>query len=278
MNQPSNCPADLPNADYPVVRHPIQAIHNGSARAREEPESSDNPRHHPTPRGSACRRAADLTCANGSRQHHAAYYDSAISGLFNQRVRGSSRWRRTGLLREASYLRVALGDYLRRAGNDHVPSTTTNAVSSLLTAGSHVVRDPPSIETCAPAQRLLPDLGFRHLPEALQQPQQGRTRGFGPARFIRNRFRTDKLAAEEGDHRAHEGPTRVVVVAARMPERCPGRSAASRPAVSIVLPGWGSPLPQGGTGRPRRRASDMGDQRRGWRQAQFLIQQICVAF
>jgi hypothetical protein len=34
-------------------------------------------------------------------------------------------------------------------------------------ARSHVVRDPPSIKTCAPAPRLRHDLGLREMPEAL---------------------------------------------------------------------------------------------------------------
>jgi len=52
-----------------------------------------------------------------------------------------------------------------RAGNGHVPSMTANVVPSVLGSRSHVVRDRPSIKTCAPG-RLWREQGFRHLPEA----------------------------------------------------------------------------------------------------------------
>jgi len=63
--------------------------------------------------------------------------------------------------------RVATG--YGRAGNGHVPSMTTNVGSGWPAARSHVARDPPSIKTCAPGQRLWPDLGLRHMPEAPQE-------------------------------------------------------------------------------------------------------------
>ncbi len=72
-----------------------------------------------------------------------------------------------------------------RAGSGHVPSMTTNVGSPLVVARSHVVRDPPSIKTCAPGQRLWPDLGLRHMPEASQEATEDARRGFGPARPAR---------------------------------------------------------------------------------------------
>jgi hypothetical protein len=41
-----------------------------------------------------------------------------------------------------------------RVGNGHVPSITTKMGSRLVAARSDAVRDPPSIEICAPGQRL----------------------------------------------------------------------------------------------------------------------------
>jgi hypothetical protein len=46
-----------------------------------------------------------------------------------------------------------------RGGNGHTPSTT-NTPFCLPAARSHVVRDPPRIETCASTPRLRRDLGF----------------------------------------------------------------------------------------------------------------------
>ena len=57
------------------------AVHNRPARAREEPESSDNQRHDAAQHDTAGHDAPDLTCRNGPRRHQATQCNSAISGL-----------------------------------------------------------------------------------------------------------------------------------------------------------------------------------------------------
>ena len=64
-----------------------------------------------------------------------------------------------------------------RGGNGHTPFTTTNTPFWPAAARSHVVRDPPRIETCASAPRLGRDLGLRMPYEALDQPRRTSRRG-----------------------------------------------------------------------------------------------------
>jgi hypothetical protein len=56
-------------------------------------------------------------------------------------------------------------------GSGHAPSTTMNAAFWLVVARSHVVRDPPRIETCASAPRLWRDQGIR---DAVRSPRWAR--------------------------------------------------------------------------------------------------------
>src|SRR3954471_11606138 len=55
-----------------------------------------------------------------------------------------------------------------RGGRSHAPPITTNMAFWLVVARSHVVRDPPRIETCASTPRLWSDLGIR---DALRSPR-----------------------------------------------------------------------------------------------------------
>jgi hypothetical protein len=85
--------------------------------------------------------------------------------------------------------RARLGGHNDRGplgGNGHAPSTTTNAAFGLVPARSRVVRDPPSIETCAPGTRLWTDQDLRHACRNPPGVAESSNRGFGPARSRRS--------------------------------------------------------------------------------------------
>src|SRR3954452_3630350 len=65
-------------------------------------------------------------------------------------------------------------------GNGHAPSTTMNAPFWRIAVRSHVVRDPPAIETCASAPRLCLEQGRRPPPAHSTTPAKSNYRGFGP--------------------------------------------------------------------------------------------------